>query len=114
MFDYSKFDALRASKGITKKFVADALGRTPAICQDWKRGKSVPNDEQLKIVADILGTSVDYLLGASDDKGIKNPPVVSDEGNKKELLIKYINHMNQDQLDQAGAFLKWLLSNPEK
>ncbi|BAK99749.1 hypothetical protein OBV_25510 [Oscillibacter valericigenes Sjm18-20] len=65
-------------------------------------------------MATYFDVPISYLLGGTDDNGIENPPAVSDEGNKKELLINYINHMNQDQLDQAGAFLKWLLSNQEK
>ena len=63
LFDYERFEKLRASKGITKKFIAQALGRSATICQDWKQRKSQPSEEQLKIVAEILGTSVAYLMG---------------------------------------------------
>lgn len=63
MFDYDRFEQLRSSKGITKKFIAQALGRSATICQDWKLGKSKPNAEQLGIVAEILGTSPAYLMG---------------------------------------------------
>lgn len=66
MFDYERFEELRRSKGITKKFIAQALGRSPSICQDWKQKKSTPSDEQLKVVADILGTSVGWLRGGAD------------------------------------------------
>jgi transcriptional regulator with XRE-family HTH domain len=63
LFDYERFESLRASKGITKKFIAQALGRSATICQDWKQGKSRPSESQLKIVAEILDTSVAYLMG---------------------------------------------------
>jgi transcriptional regulator with XRE-family HTH domain len=63
LFDYERFESLRASKGITKKFIAQALGRSATICQDWKQGKSRPSEGQLKIVAEILDTSVAYLMG---------------------------------------------------
>lgn len=63
LFDYERFEKLRASKGITKKFIAQALGRSATICQDWKQRKSQPSEEQLKVVAEILGTSVAYLTG---------------------------------------------------
>ena len=63
LFDYERFEKLRASKGITKKFIAQALGRSATICQDWKQRKSQPSEEQLKVVAEILGTSVAYLMG---------------------------------------------------
>lgn len=66
MFDYERFEKLRASKGITKKFIAEALGRSATICQDWKQGKSRPSEEQLKIVARILDTSPAYLCGEDE------------------------------------------------
>lgn len=63
MFDYERFDQLRAARGITKKFIAQSLGRSATICQDWKQKKSQPSDAQLAVVAEILGTSVAYLRG---------------------------------------------------
>ena len=68
MFIYARFEALRAEKGITKAFIAEKLNRTPSICQDWKYGKSVPNEEQLRIVADLLETTPAYLTGESNEK----------------------------------------------
>ena len=63
MFNYERFEELRAAKGITKKFIAQSLGRSATICQDWKQKKSQPSDAQLAVVADILGTNVAYLRG---------------------------------------------------
>ena len=80
MFDYERFENLRASKGITKKFIAQALGRSATVCQDWKQGKSRPSEEQLRIVAEILGTSPAYLMGEDVE------PVPADEEELMELL----------------------------
>ena len=80
LFDYERFEELRASKGITKKFIAQALGRSATICQDWKQGKSRPSEEQLRIVAEILGTSPAYLMGEDVE------PVPADEEELMELL----------------------------
>jgi len=63
LFDYERFEHLRAAKGITKKFIAQSLGRSATICQDWKQKKSQPSEEQLSVVAKILGTSTAYLKG---------------------------------------------------
>lgn len=78
MFDYDKFEALVESTGITKKYIADALGRKPSIFSSWRTGKSKPSDEQLAIVAQILHTTPAYLRGETDEK---NPAAQSD-GNK--------------------------------
>ena len=67
MFIYERFEALRVSKGITKRFIAQALDRSPSLCQDWKLQKSQPNEEQLAVVARILGTTPAYLRGETED-----------------------------------------------
>ena len=78
MFDYDRFEQLRASRGINKKFISGALGRSPTLCQDWKQRKSQPSPAQLRRVADILGTTPEYLTGESDDP-------VPDPADKAEL-----------------------------
>lgn len=82
LFDYDRFEQLRGSKGITKKFIAQSLGRSSTICQDWKQQKSQPNPQQLRIVADILGTTPAYLSGETDDPS----PVSSHSDELEELL----------------------------
>ena len=67
MFNYDRFEQLRCSRGITKKFIAQALGRSPALCQDWKQQKSQPGAGQLKKLAEILDTTPAYLCGETDD-----------------------------------------------
>ena len=67
MFQYDRFEALRVSRGITKTFIAQSLGRTATLCPDWKQQKSQPNEEQLRQVARILGTTPEYLRGESDE-----------------------------------------------
>lgn len=67
MFNYERFEALRVSRGITKRFIAGELGRSPTLCQDWKLKKSQPSEEQLKVVARILGTTPAYLRGEAED-----------------------------------------------
>ncbi len=63
MFDYERFEELRKSRGVSKTFIAQSLGRSATLCQDWKQKKSQPNEAQLRTVAEILGTSPAYLMG---------------------------------------------------
>ena len=67
LFIYERFEALRSSRGITKRFIAQSLHRSSTLCQDWKLQKSQPNDEQLAVVARILGTTPAYLRGETDE-----------------------------------------------
>lgn len=67
MFQYDRFEALRVSRGITKTFIAQSLGRSATLCQDWKQQKSQPSEAQLREVARILDTTPAYLLGETED-----------------------------------------------
>ena len=82
MFLYNRFEALRVARGITKTFIAQSLGRSPTLCQDWKQQKSQPNDAQLREVARILGTSTAYLRGETDDPA----PLGARDAEMEELL----------------------------
>ena len=46
---------------------AKELGISSAVLTNWKKGDSIPNGETLRIIADKLDCSVDYLLGRTDD-----------------------------------------------
>ena len=67
LFQYERFEQLRLSRGVTKTFIAQSLGRSATLCQDWKQQKSQPNEQQLLKVARILGTTPEYLHGETDD-----------------------------------------------
>lgn len=82
LFDYNRFEQLRSAKGITKKFIAQSLGRSSTICQDWKQQKSQPNPEQLRRVAEILDTTPAYLTGETEDSS----PTSSPDRELEELL----------------------------
>ena len=84
LFIYERFEALRASRGITKRFIAQSLGRSPTLCQDWKLRKSQPSDEQLAVVARILGTTPEYLRGETDE--VSPVPAPAEDGELAELL----------------------------
>lgn len=77
LFQFERFEALRQSRGVTKTFIAQSLGRSTSLCQDWKQQKSQPSKEQLRVVARILGTTPAYLLGETDDPS--TTPVFDDE-----------------------------------
>ena len=62
LFQYDRFEALRVKCGVTKTFIAHTLGRSPTLCQDWKQQKSQPNDQQLREVARILGTTPSMVI----------------------------------------------------
>lgn len=56
---------LRTKKGLTLQQVGDAFGITRASVAGWERGDSRPDQEKLSTLAELFGTSVEYLLFGS-------------------------------------------------
>lgn len=106
MFIYDRFDALIRETGVTKASIARRLGRTPTVCQDWKAGKSEPNDEQLRIVAAALGTTPAYLRGATDEKNIPTEGTSGEESALDAQLRELLSHASDDLKQAMVAFLE--------
>lgn len=60
---YDLFAKIIEAKGITPYRIAKDTGLTTVLFTDWKKGKSRPKYDKLKIIADYLGVSVEYLQG---------------------------------------------------
>ena len=73
MFDTAKtgkkIAELRKQKDMTQFELADAMGISYQAVSNWERGNSMPDISKLAELSDILGTTVDELLGK------KNPAV---------------------------------------
>lgn len=118
MFDYDRFEQLRRSKGITKKFIAQSLGRSATLCQDWKQHKSQPSPEQLRRVADILGTTPAYLLGETDEVSPETAGTELDrlltalkEREDMRMLFSLAKDASPEDVLQAVKIIKALRSN---
>ncbi|MCB6658706.1 helix-turn-helix domain-containing protein [Eubacterium callanderi] len=59
---YEKFQKLLMNSGKTAYRVAKETGLSPTVFSDWKRGKSVPKINKLKILADYFGVPIEYFL----------------------------------------------------
>ena len=93
LFSFYRFEELRIEQGKTKSHIAKLIDRTPTVVQDWKLGKSEPNDEQLEIIARDLQTTSAYLRNETDEKEI--PASVSADGPK--INPRYFDLSPDDQ-----------------
>lgn len=82
-----RMNALFYETGVKKTFVADRLNRNRTIFNDWEKGKSVPSDDQLEIVAEALGTTAAYLRGETDIKE-RHPLQTSDLTASEQEMLK--------------------------
>lgn len=58
---------LRSEKGMTQTDVARQLNMSKMAVSHWEKGNSEPSIEQLKALAAMFDTSVDYLVGFKDE-----------------------------------------------
>ena len=70
---YEKVYETAKSRGLSIKELAKKIGVSDATIYTWKR-TGAPTGKNLNAVADVLGVSVDYLLGNTDEM----------HGNKKD------------------------------
>ena len=59
---YKKFADLLLKNNKTTYRVAKDTGISPTLFSDWKKGKSKPKVDKLRILADYFGVPLDYFL----------------------------------------------------
>lgn len=69
---------LRLKKNLKQKQVADALGISESAYGYYEQGRREPSQESLVKLAEILNTSVDYLLTGTESKPSGIPPEESE------------------------------------
>lgn len=59
---YEKFAELLEKNNKTAYQISKETGIPQSVLSDWKRGRSKPKAEKLKILADYFGVSIEYFL----------------------------------------------------
>lgn len=71
-----RIKALRAKKGLSQQQVAFSLSLSPQAVSNWERGLSFPDIASLKPLAELLETSLDYLLEMKEQRGLLQSTVL--------------------------------------
>lgn len=66
---YSNYEKLLKMKNSTSYKVAKATGIAPSTLSDWKKGRSVPKTDKMKLIAEYFGVDIDTLVGSEVDLG---------------------------------------------
>ena len=65
---YPRIRDLRIDKGLSQKQVAELLGVSRKTYGDYEKGRSRIRARQMIVLADLYHTSVDYLIGLTDER----------------------------------------------
>jgi transcriptional regulator with XRE-family HTH domain len=58
---------LRLAKGLTLQQVGDVFGISAASVASWEKGKNQPDSRKLSKIAEVLGSTVEFLLNGIGD-----------------------------------------------
>lgn len=97
-----KMKALRKETGLSQDFIAEKLFTSRSTVQRWEKNQSVPTSNDLTKIAELLNTSVEYLL--SDDKEEKQP---DEKKLDEEAIVKQLVRLNGILADREVR--KWKL-----
>lgn len=111
MVNIHKIRLLAAEKGVKLSFLISKIGlKSRTYFQDVeKRNSDIPEDK-LQIIAQTLGTTVEYLRDETDDPEIKKPSMVSWKGvemsEDRAKLMDYIASLSDEQAEKIYRILK--------
>lgn len=69
----NRFKTLRKEKGYTQQQIADLCFLDKSTVCRWEKGDNYPNQQTQSKLADLLGVSIDYLMGRTDMRMISFP-----------------------------------------
>lgn len=102
----TRFRSMVDAKEINQTDLAKAIHKTRQSISQYMWGKSQPSLENLVILADMLETSTDYLLGRTDDPNIQSS-IIDDTGLSNDVIIK----LKQLKASQENGYYELSLIN---
>lgn len=96
---------LREAKGLTQLRLAMELSVSQETISGYEIGKAVPPAEMLVKLADVLDSSVDYILGRTD---IKSTLRASELNEQEAELLAILRKQSQDKRTFVYDMIKGL------
>ena len=112
-------DKLMKDKGVTAyKIAKDNKGIiTTVLFTDWKNGKSIPKLDKVRVIADYLGVTTDYIMGFDETKKeiLDNlPDIVLPEDftdDEKEIISCYRKLTDEQKTKFRSNLLSMMLED---
>jgi transcriptional regulator with XRE-family HTH domain len=86
----------RLANGFSQEDLGDALSVTRSAISLWEKGRSMPEDQNLQALADVLKVSKDYLLEAKGKPPVKRQ--LPETGYRRDMISR------MQRLIETGRF----------
>lgn len=105
----------RERKGLSQKELALSLGIKPTTFNGYEKGTHDPKSEILTMIAKKCDTTVDYLLGLTDnpEKAKSQNYGIERTDSKKEQLVHNYECMNETAQNTLVKYSEFMASQPE-
>lgn len=104
MVELDRIKELAKEKRRSFVFLSNSLGQNDGYLKDKRLHNSPLNEEQLKILADILDTTTDYLHGKTDIK--EKPDVSAGLSDIQKAMIDWVMAASDEDLKPLYDFLQ--------
>lgn len=102
MFRYDRLEELIKGSGKSKIYLCKKMNLGPTYLRDAKKQNSNIKDEPLRILAEELNTTPEYLRGETDDPSIKKAPGINTEGLSaaRKALLDAVDGLTDEQCEK--------------
>lgn len=104
-FHNDRLIQIRESLGINKAEAARCLNMSAMGYGRYESGEREPSFQTVSFIADIFGTSADYLYGKTEDGSCKTITISADENPNTFLLLEEL-HKNDELAKRLLAYIK--------
>ena len=96
MFRYDRLEERIKETGKKKVYLCEKIGKAPTYLRDAKKQNTNIKGAELRILADELGTTPEYLAGESDQK--EKSPTPEGVGLPFETVLSLLDKLSDDEL----------------
>lgn len=109
MFRYDRLDELVKETGKKKVYLCAKIGKCPTYLRDSKKQNTNIKGDDLRILAEELNTTPEYLAGESDQK--EKPVTNGDELTESQrYLVEMVPKLSDDQAKMLRAVIEQVLA----
>ena len=97
---------LRKEKGILQSVLAKDINVTQATISSWEIERTAPNIEQLNLLANYFNTTVDFLIGRTDESN----SYIYDLAEEEKTFLKSYHKLTEKEQKAFKAMIETYVS----
>ena len=97
---------LRNEMGISQEYLGTAIGLSQQTINQYENHSTEPDIYSLKLLADFFDTSVDYLVGHSEERNLFKGGTALSLSEREETLITSFRKLNNSEKESIEAVIK--------